>query len=260
VKKREILRLGVVWSLRVATVIVLLAMLWPAEPQAPVQPGAPRVMTEHSETAEKAVGWSLFALGQGDSVELKGNPVAMAQQAGTEGESQASKMVAPQLPPWAWGVDWKNGAAVYERWVGFAATQGTDNYAVYSLVDVVKQLGWSAAEGVIKEAIRRDDWRVTSAIFASGFVGIEDVERQQLVQRVVQSTACLNAVECYFMGALNGVAPAMLTGIFASVKVDRDECGTAVRYGGMLSVARSMQKSGNGGAEQAWCKQAPEQG
>jgi hypothetical protein len=87
------------------------------------------------------------------------------------------------MPAWAWGVGPRHTGELYERWVGFAATQGSDHFAVDSVVDVLRKLGWKSAENMVDFAIQRSDWRVTSAIFASGFVGIEDVERQELVRR-----------------------------------------------------------------------------
>jgi hypothetical protein len=224
---------------------VLLAMLWPAEKE-----------DEGTQNDRGAGSWSLFAFGQ-DQSEMDAVPEVLAG-AGVGGPSVggASGDRTESLPAWAWGVDTQNSVELYERWVGFAATQGTDHFAVDSLVGVLRRLGWRAAESMVEVAIERNDWRVTSAVFASGFLGIEAVERQEMVRRLVRSRGCLNAPECAYLDALNEIAPETIKAIYAKVKMDRDTCGLDAGLEGMKSAARAIVAAGGGDQGQAWCRQA----
>jgi hypothetical protein len=177
-KTREVGRLTVLWSFLIGTVVALLAMLWPAAEGAQDTQAGPAAVAQR-DTNGNAAGWSLLALVQADperdDEKVKSKGPAFADAVAVDG--------VQGMPAWAWGVGPRNTGELYERWVGFAATQGSDHFAVDSVVDVLRKLGWKSAENMVDFAIQRSDWRVTSAIFASGFVGIEDVERQELVRR-----------------------------------------------------------------------------
>jgi hypothetical protein len=252
-RRREIVRLTVVWSMLAVALAVLLAMLWPAEKEDQGTQGRQGAVAQNDRAAHS---WSLFAFGQDQSEVDAAKDVLPVASVGDPSGARASGERTEGLPSWTWGVDVQNSAELYERWVGFAATQGTDHFAVDSLVGVLRRLGWRAAERMVEVAITRGDWRVTSAVFASGFVGIENVERQEMVRRLVHSRGCANHPECAFMDAVNEVAPDMLKAAYAKVAIDRDTCGLPANVEGMKLAVLSI-RSGSGrpkGLE--WCSEA----
>ncbi len=255
-KRREVIRLTVVWSLLVATVALLLVVLWPSEKVDQDTQASPGLVTK-TERAGGAGGWSVFALVRGSAMAVEQRPETQADQ---REALVLGKQASAGLPAWAWGVDVRNPADLYERWAGFAATQGGDHFAVDSLVELLRGMGWRAAEGMVEVAIERKDWRVTSAMFASGFIGIEDVERQEMVRRIVHGPGCVSAPECAYMAALNEISPETLKAIYAKVRIDREACGPVLGVEGMKAAVRSLGDASGSLKGPEWCGQVPDEG
>jgi len=200
--------------------------------------------TELQASEHATQRWSLLALGSDVEASARGSEVHNQESA----VEQPAEVPAAKLPSWAWGLDVSNMESLYDRWAAFAATQGGDHSAVDSLVGLLRQLGRPAIEDMASVAITRADWRVTSAVIEAGFVGIEELERQEMVRRIVHGKGCANAPECAFMNSLNEIAPGRLAVLWTRVRSDRDACGSDVRLDSMLAVSRAQDG-------QAWCQQ-----
>jgi len=154
------------------------------------------------------------------------------------------------VPSWAWGTNTADAIAVYEAWLGFAATQGPDCPAVDSLVSMARIAGPLLSEQVLSVAIERGDWRTAGEMLGAAFDSMDANDRIAMVRRLWTSRACSNSVECHVLNELNETAPSAVWVVWKRVRAARDVCGSVAGFSDLESAVRSK-------AGVHWCQVSP---